>query len=228
MASDHQKRTVSRCKCVVVGDTGVGKSFVIRSLIGGDTRIRDKTDRMTAGVEVSRKTVTRAQDLEPTFDQGTTVDDMKQKQALEFFIFEFSGRKLYWDLLQQIWRLNNSGDEKVTAVVGVFDVNREKSFSELQSLLNHWLNMNQPRVVGIVFGNKGSGSHDSKSIRNRFRQQEVTQEEAQVLLSKKYQMRYFKVEDERLGDKSARHPAAEVVQEAFSHLTESWFQMHNQ
>lgn len=179
-------KSINRCKCVVIGDAAVGKTSIVKSLIG-KTGAFTPNYTMTTGVEIFRKSIRQP----------------NSEQVLEFFIYDFSGKSVYADLVRQIWANN------VTVIVGVFDVSREESLTSLQSSLNELLQqVTRPEeVVGIIVGNKNDLSH-----RRAVRAEEAHQ------LAKKFKMRYF--------DLSVKEDAPQVEQ-AFFHLTNMWLEQHS-
>jgi GTPase SAR1 family protein len=168
-----------------LGDAGVGKTAIVKSLIGHPHSFPSKYT-MTPGVEIFVKSI-----------RSSSIDSI-----LEFFIYDFSGKPIYADLVRQLWSNN------VSIIVGVFDVNREDSFFSLQSQLTELLKQfdNPDEVIGIILGNKT----DLTGRRS------VSAEEAHQL-AKKYKMRYF--------DVSAKESRSQI-EEAFLYLTNLWFETH--
>ena len=178
--------SIARCKCVILGDAGVGKTAIVKSLIGHPHSF-PSTYTMTPGVEIFVKSI-----------RSSTRSDA----LLEFFIYDFSGKSIYADLVRNLWSNN------VTIVVGVFDVNREDSFFSLQTQLTELLKQfdNPDEIIGIILGNKT----DLKGRRS------VSSEDAHQL-AKKYKMRYF--------DVSAKESKSQI-EEAFLYLTNLWLDTH--
>lgn len=176
---------ITRCKCVLLGDAGVGKTAIVKSLIGHPHSFPSKYI-MTPGVEIFVKSIRPA----------------NSDSVLELFIYDFSGKPIYADLVRKLWANN------VSIIVGVFDVNREDSFFSLQSQLTELLKQfDHPEdVIGIILGNKT----DLKGRRS------ISSEEAHQL-AKKYKMRYF--------DVSAKEDRSQI-EEAFLYLTNLWFDNH--
>ena len=172
-----------RCKCVLLGDAGVGKTAIVKSLIGHPHSFSSKYI-MTPGVEIFVKSI-RSSNIDST---------------LEFFIYDFSGKPFYSDLVRKLWSNN------VSIVVGVFDVNREDSFYSLQTQMTELFKQfdHPEEVIGIILGNKT----DLTGRRS------VSVEEAHQL-AKKYKMRYF--------DVSAKESRSQI-EEAFLYLTNLWFE----
>ena len=178
-------RRVKRCKCVLIGEAAVGKTSIVKSLMGKPHAF-PLNYNMTCGVEIFCKSL-RAESTE---------------NILEFFIYDFSGKQMYADLVKKIWSNN------VTVIVGVFDVTNESSFFSLQSSLTQLLKeISRPEeVVGIILGNKNDLSH----------RRCVSIDDANQL-AKKYKMRYF--------DVSAKEDPT-VIEEAFMHVTSMWMDHH--
>ena len=184
---------VHRCKCVVVGDAGVGKTSLVQSLVGKE---REGGSfplhyNMTPGVEIQRKSM-----------RVSEASEGRVAPTVEFFIYDFSGKALYADLVRQIWSNN------VSVVVGVLDVTREESLTILTERLKQlWQQISRPQdVVGIIVGNK-----TDLSARRC-----VSVEEA-ASLAKSFHFRYF--------DLSCKTDAA-GVHRAFLHLTTAWLLQH--
>lgn len=179
-------KSINRCKCVLIGDAAVGKTSIVKSLIGRPEDAFHSNYTMTTGVEIFRKSIRQP----------------NSEQVLEFFIYDFSGRSMYADLVRQIWSNN------VTVIVGVFDVSRQESLSCLQSSLTELLQqISRPQdVVGIIVGNKNDLSH-----------RRVVRSEDAMSLAKRFKMRYF--------DLSAKEDAPQIEQ-AFFHLTQQWLERH--
>lgn len=180
-------RCINRCKCVLIGDAAVGKTSIVKSLIGKPHAFPINYT-MTTGVEIFRKSLRQP----------------NSENVLEFFIYDFSGKSVYADLVRKIWSNN------VTVIVGVFDVSREESFFKLQSSLTELLKeISRPEeVVGIILGNK----IDLTGRRC------VSIEDAHQL-AKKYKMRYFDVSAKENGT---------LIEEAFQHVTGLWLDQHQQ
>lgn len=125
---------VNRCKCVIIGDAGVGKTAIVKSLLG-PPHMFPKKYIMTPGVEITTKSI-----------RSVVNSDV----ILEYFIYDFSGRSMYSDYIRKLWSNN------VTVVVGVFDVNREETFYTLSSMLTELLKSfsNPNDVIGVILGNK--------------------------------------------------------------------------
>jgi len=118
---------ISRHKCVVLGDSKVGKTAIVQALMGQPFASKYT---MTPGVEISVKGI-----------RPTNSDSL-----IECFIYDFSGKDLYTPLTTQLWSKN------VSIIIGVFDVNREESFYSLQSQMTELLKeiTNQEQVIGLI------------------------------------------------------------------------------
>ena len=173
---------VKRCKCVIIGDAGVGKTAIVKNLLG-PPHIFPKKYTMTPGVEITSKSI------------RSTVNS---NVILEYFIYDFSGQKMYYDLIRKLWSTN------VTVIVGVFDVNREETFYTLTSMLTELIKSinNSSQLVGVILGNK------CDSANRRI----VTVDDGHQL-AKKYQMRYY--------DVSAKESKGSI-ENAFLYLTSVW------
>ncbi|RWS25601.1 intraflagellar transport protein 27-like protein [Leptotrombidium deliense] len=125
--------SVLRCKCVVIGDTFTGKTSIVKSVIGSANNF-SKNYNMTLGVEIASK----------RFKISNTNDEI-----VEVFIYDFSGKSVYKDIINKMWTSN------VSLIVGVFDVTNEESFSNLQVVLSDLTKqLNPDNTVGIIVGNK--------------------------------------------------------------------------
>jgi len=175
-------KSINRCKCVLIGDAAVGKTAIVKSLIGKPHQTFPGNYNMTTGVDIFR----------------TSTRQPNSENMLEFFIYDFSGKEIYADLVRKIWSNN------VSVIVGVFDVTSEESFFHLQSNMTDLLKeITRPEeVVGILLGNKNDLDH----------RRVVTPEDAHQL-AKKYKMRYF--------DVSAKENSS-LIREAFQHVTAVW------
>lgn len=173
---------VNRCKCVIIGDAGVGKTAIVKSLLG-PPHIFPKKYTMTPGVEITTKSI-----------RSVTNSDV----ILEYYIYDFSGRSVYTDLVRKLWSNN------VTVIVGVFDVNREETFYTLSSMLTELLKSitNPNDVIGVILGNK-TDLTGRRSVKPEDGHQ----------LAKKYKMRYF--------DVSAKESKG-IIEDAFLYLTSVW------
>lgn len=125
---------ISRCKCIVIGDATVGKTSIVKMLLGPPQHQFPKKYIMTSGVDISSKTL-----------RIPNSDDV-----VELFIYDCSGKKIYKDIVQSLWSSN------VSLIVAVFDVTSEESFQILQSLLSDWAKSakSQEKTLGVILGNK--------------------------------------------------------------------------
>ncbi|RWS13802.1 intraflagellar transport protein 27-like protein [Dinothrombium tinctorium] len=176
---------VLRCKCVVIGDTFTGKTSIVKSLTGPPNSF-SKTYNMTFGVEISSK----------IFRIANSGDDL-----VELYIYDFSGKPLYKDVVNSLVASN------VSLIVGVFDVTNEDSFSNLQRSLADLMKQvkSVESVVGVIIGNK-CDLNERRCISSHDGHQ----------LSKRFKMRYF--------DCSAKE--ATGIDEAFQYLANTWYEMH--
>ena len=122
-----------RCKCIIIGDAAVGKTSIVKSLLGPPNQFPTKY-LMTCGVDILTKTL--------------RVPD--SNDIIELFIYDCSGKNIYHEMVQKVCSCN------VSLIVAVFDVTNEQSFISLQ----HWLseltkvNKKSEPIVGIILGNK--------------------------------------------------------------------------
>lgn len=177
---------IKRCKCIVLGAPGVGKTAIVRQFLGPPATF-PKRYLMTAGVELSLKSIKVQKDAILEGD-----DEKEADKVLELFIFDFSGRfDLYGELIKRLW------SKDVNLIIGVFDVNSEESFAKLSQQLTDCLKqMKSPEEIsGIIIGNKVELS-ENRAVRN---------EEAHQL-ARKFKMRFF--------DLSAKNSRSQV-EEAF-------------
>ena len=101
-----------RCKCIIIGDAAVGKTSIVKSLLGPPNQFPKKY-LMTCGVDILTKTL--------------RVPD--SNDIIELFIYDCSGKNIYHEMVQKVCSCN------VSLIVAVFDVTNEQSFISLQ----HWL-----------------------------------------------------------------------------------------
>ncbi|KAI1286357.1 Intraflagellar transport protein 27 [Halotydeus destructor] len=177
---------ITRCKCVVIGSATVGKTSLVKVILGHPQTFPKKYI-MTPGVEISSK----------------MIKVPSKEHNVELFIYDFSGKPIYKELVRKLWQQN------VSLIVAVFDITREDSFFQLQAELVELLKAfkNPDEVSAILIGNKG----DQREVRT------VTTDDAHQL-AKRFKMRYFEV--------SARDGRSEV-EEAFTYLATSWFEANS-
>lgn len=168
-------------KSVLLGEPGVGKTSIVRLLQGQNF---PKKYVITTGVEFVSKLI-RLPDTDA---------------SIELFIFDFSGRSLYENLVQKMWTSN------VSVIIGVFDVTCEETFYSLQKKMTDILKrIDHPEeMIGLILGNKC----DLNSRR-------VVSSADAHQLAKRYKMRYF--------DISAKEMKSSV-DDAFFHVAHQWLE----
>ncbi|XP_044297247.1 intraflagellar transport protein 27 homolog [Varanus komodoensis] len=118
-------------KCVVAGDSTVGKSALIQMFCNEGAHFQ-KNYTLTAGVELLVKTIP----IPETSD------------SVELFLFDSAGKELFSEMLEKLWKQHN-------ALCIVYDVTNEQSFNNcakwLERLRTHNSGMHIP---GVLVGNK--------------------------------------------------------------------------
>lgn len=168
-------------KSALLGEPGVGKTSIVR-LIQGQNFLKKCV--MTHGVDVVSKVI-RPPDTDA---------------SIELFIFDFSGRSLYENLVHKMWTSN------VSVIIGVFDVTNEETFYALQKKMTDILKQvdHPEEMIGIILGNKCD-------LSNR---RVVSSTDAHQL-AKRYKMRYFDVSTKEM---------KLSVDDAFFHVTQLWLE----
>lgn len=145
---------VPRCKCILIGDSKVGKTSILERFLDPDS-VFNKKYNMTTGINISFKqmqinkvnssnqtilgnnlnnnlnsTLTSSKPINKVVSFEEDDDDENRiDNLLELYIYDISGQRIYLDLLKSI--CNN-----VSMVIGVFDLSRIETFKKLQTLLN--------------------------------------------------------------------------------------------
>jgi len=199
---------------VVLGAAGVGKTSVVKALLGPPHSFPKKY-AMTTGVDIFAKQIRTNSSsiiLSSISNNNSSNSDLNNHHSqlqdnnqhyVELFVYDFSGKQVYRELVRKLWAQN------VSLIVGVFDVNNEDSFVELQSQLTELLKQlkSPEETAGILLGNKT----DLTDVNGR---RVVSSDEAHQL-AKRYKMRFF--------DVSARDGRSDI-EEAFTHLATSWYE----
>jgi len=118
--------TVLRAKCLIVGDTCVGKSAMAQVFHSDNTQF-PKSYTITTGVELCTKIV--------------TVPDTHT--AVEFFLFDSPGKDVFIDAARKHW----SG---VNMLVIVYDVTNEDSFTSVEMWLDKVRSLKQFKPLPVV------------------------------------------------------------------------------
>lgn len=132
--------TVLRAKCVIVGDSCVGKSAVTQ-VFHSDGSHFPKNYQMTTGVELCTKTVT----VPETHDQ------------VEIFLYDSAGKETFSDLMQKYW-------SQPSMILLVYDVTNETSFNSCEKWLER-VRSQKPEVPfpSILLANK-TDLHDRRVV----------------------------------------------------------------
>ena len=124
--------TVHRCKCLIVGDSTVGKSSIVKVLSSSSNAFSTKY-LMTTEIDVTVK----------LFKIPNT------EQSVELFLFDCCGKEFYRDIHQKVW----SNDFPM--IVAVLDVTNEQSSNNVHNWLSDALKtIDKDKVIGIVLANK--------------------------------------------------------------------------
>ncbi|XP_022092406.1 intraflagellar transport protein 27 homolog [Acanthaster planci] len=121
---------VLRAKCVVVGDSTVGKSALTQVFHSDGTHF-PKAYSMTVGVELCVKTV--------------NIPDTSN--SVELYIYDSAGKEMFSDYIQQMW------DSPSLAFV-VFDLTNEKSLSSCVKWLERVKAKAGRDIHAVLVGNK--------------------------------------------------------------------------
>jgi len=115
--------TTLRAKCIVVGDSTVGKSALVQVFHSDNTQF-PKNYTMTVGVELCTKSV-------PIPDAHTFV---------EMFLLDSAGKEIFSETAQKHW-------DHPSMVMVVYDVTSETSFSSCEK----WLERVRSQKPGVPF-----------------------------------------------------------------------------
>lgn len=124
--------SVHRCKCLIVGDSTVGKTSIVRVLSNPSNSFSNKY-LMTYDIELTLK----------------SLKIPNKNQIIELFLFDCSGKELYRELEEKVW------SNQFHMIVGVFDVTNQQSLTSLHNWLSDVLKaIDKEKVIGIVLANK--------------------------------------------------------------------------
>lgn len=123
--------TCLRAKCVVVGDSTVGKSALCQAFHSDGSHF-PKNYTMTSGVELLVKHV--------------NIPD--SKDSVELYMYDSAGKEIFAELVQTFW-------EQPSVVMVVYDVTSETSFSSCAKWLER-VKSRKPEVSipGVLVANK--------------------------------------------------------------------------
>ncbi|XP_023243816.1 intraflagellar transport protein 27 homolog isoform X1 [Centruroides sculpturatus] len=124
---------ILRCKCIVLGDSSVGKTSMIH-IFNNDSSTFQKNYTMTCGIELTVKSV--------------HVPDTND--LVELYIYDSSGKEIYLDMMQNLWK-------NPSVLVLVFDVTNEISFNSCSKWLKKFHSATSSKanaIPGILIGNK--------------------------------------------------------------------------
>lgn len=126
------KDVVLRGKCLMLGDSCVGKS-AIASLYTNDGMNFPKTYSMTIGMQLHQK-------LHRSHES---------KQLMDFFIFDSSGNDIFSNLCESNW-------DRVGMYIVVYDVTNPASFKSCEKWLKGLKQYLEPRktIPGVLLANK--------------------------------------------------------------------------
>ncbi|XP_033737151.1 intraflagellar transport protein 27 homolog [Pecten maximus] len=120
-----------RAKCIIVGDTTVGKSSLCQ-MFHSDGSHFAKNYTMTAGVELLVK----------------SVNIPETRDSVELFLYDSAGKEIFSEHVQKYW-------DHPGVIIVVFDVTNETSFSSCAKWLER-VRSQKPDVhmPGVLIGNK--------------------------------------------------------------------------
>ncbi|KAL5019284.1 hypothetical protein ScPMuIL_005006 [Solemya velum] len=122
---------VLRGKCVVVGDSTVGKSSVCQ-VFHSDGSHFPKNYTMTTSVELLVKPV--------------TIPDTRD--TVELYIYDSAGKEIFSEYIQSFW-------QHPSAIMVVYDVTSETSFTSCAKWLNRVMSQKpEVHIPGVVVANK--------------------------------------------------------------------------
>ena len=123
---------IFRVKCLVIGDSTVGKTSIVKVLSGPPNQFPNKY-LMTTDIQVSHK----------------RIDLTNSERSVELFLYDCSGKEFYRQIFEKVW------SNHFSLIVAVFDVTNEQSFNSLHKWLSEALKtIGKDKVIGIVLGNK--------------------------------------------------------------------------
>merc|ERR550519_1245332 len=123
---------VLRGKCLMLGDSAVGKS-AIASLYANDGMNFPKSYSMTIGMQLHQK-------LHRSHES---------KQLMDFFIFDSSGNDIFRDLCESNW-------DRVGMYIVVYDITKPASFKNAGKWMGMLKQYLEPRktIPGVLLANK--------------------------------------------------------------------------
>ncbi|KAK7005191.1 intraflagellar transport protein 27 [Biomphalaria glabrata] len=123
--------TILRCKCLIVGDSTVGKSSITQ-VFHSDSSHFPKNYTMTQGVELLVK----------------PVNIPESSDSVEFYLYDCAGRDTFIDIVQKFW-------DHPSVVMVVFDCTNENSFSNCTKWLEKIRSQNSHlKIPGALVANK--------------------------------------------------------------------------
>ncbi|CAG5126647.1 unnamed protein product [Candidula unifasciata] len=123
--------TVLRCKCVIVGDSAVGKSSIAQ-VFHSDGAHFPKNYTMTQGVEVLVK----------------SVNIPETQDSVEIYIYDSAGKDIFSDLVKQFW-------DHPSVVMVVYDCTNEASLSNSLTWLEKVRALTPDiHIPGVLLANK--------------------------------------------------------------------------
>ncbi|XP_065066320.1 intraflagellar transport protein 27 homolog [Rhopilema esculentum] len=120
-----------RAKCLVCGDTTVGKTALVQSFYSDGTQY-PKNYLMTTGVDLHVKSVP----IPETMD------------TVELFLYDIAGKELFYD------QVENHLDEAATLMI-VYDVTNDASFTSCKNWIKNVRNKNpDAKLPSVLVANK--------------------------------------------------------------------------
>nr|XP_009858222.1 intraflagellar transport protein 27 homolog [Ciona intestinalis] len=125
---------VVRVKCVLLGDSTVGKTAITQAYHSDGTSF-PKSYMMSTGVDLLQKFVQLGED---------------NKDVVDLFMFDSAGKEVFHQLNEASW-------DKVGMFVLVYDITNKTSFKNCQQWLKKIKQFSEPgkSIPGVVIGNKG-------------------------------------------------------------------------